>query len=87
MLDNIETVVVSYRFLDETDADAKWGVIGVIKSADDALELSMGLENGLLDYELFDNNIFFYVHAYNGESLEELYDESEEFILIKEETN
>jgi hypothetical protein len=83
--DQIEVVDVYYRFLDDLEDRTVWGSIVVFNSKEETEVFDAGIESNDPEWVGLDEKTFFFVHAYLGETVEELYKGNGEFILIRKE--
>lgn len=85
--DDITVVDVRYRFLDEP-VETISSHIAIYKTIEECEALDAGLESNDPEWVQFDEYVFFYIHEYLGETLEDLYKNGgHDFVLVREEAD
>lgn len=85
--EQIEVAEVYYRFVDDPEDTTRWGWIVAFNSQEESAVFDAGIESNDPEWVGLDEKSFFFLHKYLGDTLEELYEDSngQDFILIREE--
>ena len=84
--DSIKTADVRYRFLDDPNDEVLYGTIVIFQTKEEAEVFDAGLQNNDPEWVAFDEQVFYFIHEYLGDSLESYQDEnstSSDFVLVK----
>lgn len=84
-VEDVGCVNVKYRFKDSLDDEVLLGTIVIFQTLEQCEAFDEGISKNDPDWISFDEQVFFFIHAYLGETLEEFYEpeNSSDFVLVR----